>query len=81
MAELRELALWQDSKYSGRWNGGFMEASCGSSCPAGLRDHRQLPGIGTQRQLFEGELVGFSECSVPIAAGGRNRKRPLTPSV
>lgn len=36
------------------------------SWPGALCDHRQLPGIGTQRQLFDnGKLVGVSECSVP----------------
>ncbi len=39
----------------------------GSCWPAGLSDHRRLPGIGTQRRLFDGELVGISECSVPVA--------------
>jgi hypothetical protein len=42
--------------------------SNGSSWPAALCDHRQLPGIGTQRQQFDGEIAGINACSVPETA-------------
>ena len=45
--------------------------------PAGLSDHRQLPGTGTQWQQFDGELVGISERSVPTTAGQDSIKRTL----
>ncbi len=50
---------------------GFERPHCrklpsGRRWPGALCDHRQLPGIGTQRQLFDGKLVGVSECSVPF---------------
>jgi hypothetical protein len=44
--------------------------------PVGPSDHRQLPGIGTQRQQFGCELAGINACSVPIGDRGVTGKGP-----
>lgn len=77
MAALCELAFRQVPRYNSRSDGRFPESSSGGSWPAGLSAHRQLPGIGTQRQQFGGELVGINACSVPFADLDGWRKRTL----
>lgn len=54
-----------------------MTTLAGRSWPAELSDHRQLPGIETQRQQCDGELEGTNGWSVPLGDSGENRERPF----